>query len=139
MSLDIYFKKRGIDYDEINKKINEISSNINKLKDQLNDLEDQYEEGKISCHNITHNLHTMANEAGVYEVLWHPERLEINSAKDMITILENGIKTLEMNPEKYKIYNPDNGWGKYEDLVNFAKSVLNDCYQYPDAIVTSDV
>lgn len=139
MSLDINFKKSGIDYDGISAKMDELSREIRKLKAQLEDLEDQYEDGKVSWHNITHNLNVMAKEAVIYEVLWHPERAGINSAKDMITTLENGIKKLEENPEEYKKYNPENGWGDYEGLVKFAKSVLEDCYKYPDAIVTSDV
>lgn len=139
MSLDINFKKSGIDYDGIGAKIDEVSREIRKLKAQLKDLEEQYDDGKISWYNITHNLNAMAKEAGIYEVLWHPERLEINSAKDVIPILENGIKKLEENPEKYKKYNPENGWGNYEGLVKFAKAVLSDCHKYPDAIVTSDV
>ncbi|MFI3293523.1 MAG: hypothetical protein SNI70_08395 [Rikenellaceae bacterium] len=139
MSLDINFKKSGIDYDGISKKIDEVSRNIKELKAQLNDLEDQYDDGKISWHNITHNLNVMAKEAGIYEVLWHPERVNISSAKDMIPILETGVEELEKNPEKYKKYNPENGWGDYENLVKFAKSVLNDCYKYPDAIVSSNV
>ncbi len=139
MRLDINFKKSGIDYDGISIKMDELSREIRKLKAQLKDLEEQYDDGKISWHNITHNLNVMAKETGIYEVLWHPERLEINSAKDMIPILEDGIKKLEENPEKYKKYNSNNGWGDYESLAKFAKAVLNDCYKYPDAIGTSDV
>ncbi|MDR0605292.1 MAG: hypothetical protein LBG80_13400 [Bacteroidales bacterium] len=46
------------------------------------------------------------------------------------------IKTeLEANPDKYKAYNPPNGWGSYENFVSFCKSVLQKCSEYPDAVI----
>ena len=39
------------------------------------------------------------------------------------------------NPDKYKTYNPPNGWGNYDIFLSFCKSVLRKCHEYPDAII----
>lgn len=41
--------------------------------------------------NITHNLNTMAEEAGIYKHLWRPEELGITKAKDLIEPLAEGL------------------------------------------------
>jgi hypothetical protein len=53
----------------------------------------------------------------------------------MISFLEKGLIELEANPDKYRIFNPPNGFVSYEDLVNFCKSMLHKCYEYPDAVI----
>ena len=37
--------------------------------------------------SITHNLHSMAKEAGLYQALWRPEKNNFIFAKDIITEL----------------------------------------------------
>ena len=37
--------------------------------------------------------------------------------------------------KKYEKFNPKNGWGSYEGLVNFVDNYLNACYEYPSAEV----
>lgn len=85
--------------------------------------------------NITHNLCKMAEEAGVYEALWRPEEINITKAKELIEPLRNGLHKLKLEPEKYKKFNPENGWGSYDGLVKFVENYLNACYEYPDADV----
>ena len=80
----------------------------------------------------------MAEAAGLYEVLWRPEEIGITSASKMIPLLEKGIKKLESDPEKYKAFNPPNGWGNYENLVSFCKSALHWCREYPDAVIEAN-
>jgi len=86
--------------------------------------------------NITHNLNKMADEAGVYEHLWRPDEIGITKAKELIEPLRNGLHELKSNPEKYKAFNPVNGWGSYDGLVKFVSDYLNACYEYPDADVS---
>lgn len=86
--------------------------------------------------NITHNLNRMANEANLYEALWSPETYSISFASDLIGMLQAGLKELESNPEHYKLFNPKNGWGTYEGLVEFVRNYLAACEQYPDAVVS---
>ena len=85
--------------------------------------------------NITHNLGKMADAVGVYYALWHPEEKGYKTALDIISILEEGLKQLELEPEKFKKFNAPNGWGKYEHFVPFVKGCLSACKTYPDALL----
>ncbi len=85
--------------------------------------------------NIAHNLNNMAKEVGLYEVLWRPEEIGITVASQMIVPLEKAIDKLVANPDKYKAFNPPNGYGRYEDSVSFCRSVLDNCREYPDAVI----
>ena len=67
--------------------------------------------------------------------MWRPEEIGITSASQMITPLENAIRELEASPDKYKVYNPANGWGDYDIFVSFYKSVLRTCQKNPDAVI----
>ena len=85
--------------------------------------------------NITHNLGKMAQEAGLYEYLWRPEEIEIIKAGQLIDYLREGLHRLKSDPEKFKAFNPPNGWGTYEGLVEFVQNYLDACYEHPDARV----
>jgi hypothetical protein len=85
--------------------------------------------------NITHNLNTMADAAGLYEFLWHPEKVGIVYAKDLIDPLKQGLERLVSEPEKYRAFNPENGWGSYDGLVKFVRRYLDACCENPDAEV----
>ena len=87
--------------------------------------------------HITHNLIKMAREAGIYEVLWRPEEIGIDKASDMIPYLEKGVETLKSDPERFKEFNPENGWGSYEGLLVFAVDTLAACKEHPDARVSA--
>ena len=61
--------------------------------------------------NITHNITKMAEVAGIYEALWHPEKINAKKAKDLIEILtwkipKNSIKNRKTrnNIEIIKVY-----------------------------------
>lgn len=88
--------------------------------------------------NITHNLNEMAREAGIYEALWHPNRIGAVYAKDIISLLAGGYADLIKNPEIYKVFNSPNGWGMYENFVWFVKNVLDACEKYPNAKIKTD-
>jgi hypothetical protein len=84
--------------------------------------------------NITHNLAAMAKEAGLYEVMWRPETLfPTPIARNLIPRLQRGIKKLITDPDRFKILNPENGWGDYEGLLETAIALLVSCKTYPDA------
>jgi hypothetical protein len=84
-------------------------------------------------YNITHNLNKMANEAGLYEALWRPDEIGAINASQLIEVLQAGLERLRSNPECYRQFNPSNGWGDYEGLVDCVKSYLTACRKYPDA------
>lgn len=86
--------------------------------------------------NITHNLNAMASEAGIYKHLWRPDEIGIDKAKELIQPLTDGLAALNTNPERFKKFNPSNGWGTYEGLVEFVKEYLCACIRYPEARVS---
>jgi hypothetical protein len=86
--------------------------------------------------NITHNLTTMASEAGIYQYLWRPDEINISKAGELIEPLRKGLALLEGDPERFKQFNPSNGWGDYDGLVEFVRRYLKACEIYPTADVS---
>lgn len=85
--------------------------------------------------NITHNLGVMANEAGIYEACWRPEKIGATHAKDIIGKLTVGLERLKHQPEHFGSFNARNGWGKYEDFVPWVERYLRACEAYPEATI----
>ena len=95
--------------------------------------------------NITHNLGAMAREVqyglewkgdgelSLYDVLWRPEEHGLYYAREIADLLDIGWNILLSDPEKYKRYNPENGWGSYEGLCDFVYRYRNACWDNPDA------
>lgn len=92
-------------------------------------------EGYLFTDNITHNLGKMAAEAELYYPIWRPDEIGITKAHQLIEPLKNGLNRLVANPDKFKKYNPSNGWGSYELLVRWVQTYLQACEQFPDAHV----
>lgn len=84
-------------------------------------------------YNITHNLNVMADQAGIYKYLWRPEEVGITHANQLIEPLKNGLELLKKDPERFKEFNPGNGWGDYDALVKFVELYLEACIYNPDA------
>ena len=95
----------------------------------------EYQTSEVYWANITHNLGPMANAAGVYHHLWRPEELGISQAKQLIEPLTAGLELLKGDPDRFKTFNPPNGWGAYEGLVSFVEECLKACYLYPEATI----
>ena len=85
--------------------------------------------------NVTHNLGKMASEAGIYKQIWRPDEIEVHKASQLIGALEAGLDLLRADPERFKAFNPENGWGSYEGLVKFVETYLAACKESPDAAV----
>lgn len=85
--------------------------------------------------NITHNLGSMADAAGIYKHLWRPEEIGITKADHLILPLQRGLSELKATPEKFKKLNPENGWGSYDGLVSFVELYLRACIEHPNADV----
>lgn len=45
--------------------------------------------------------------------------------KDIIPCIEQGLDELLHNPEKYKPYEAENGWGTVEETITFYEDILN--------------
>lgn len=86
--------------------------------------------------NITHNLGKMADMAGIYKYLWRPEEVGISKASELIEPLEQGLGLLKTFPKIYRNYDPPNGWGNYDNLVEFVEKYLEACRENPDAVIS---
>jgi hypothetical protein len=136
MSLDVYLlRERQISYDD--------GTEPTKETEILYDA------------NITHNLNVMAEKAGIYEALWRPYQLkedynipegdnvgefnfeEENTviAKEIIPVIEKGLKDLKERPEYFEQFNSPNGWGMYHNFVPWVERYLEALKEYPKAKV----
>ena len=99
----------------------------------------------VFTQNITHNLGKMAaevkyglewtgdGELSLYEVLWRPEERGFTFARDIADLLDIGWNILLSDPEYFKKFNPENGWGSYDGLCDFVYKYRNACWDNPDA------
>lgn len=85
--------------------------------------------------NITHNLNKMAQEAGIYEILWRPDEIGITKASQIIEPLSEGVAKLACNKSHYQKFDAENGWGLWEHFLPFCANYLQACKDFPDAIV----
>lgn len=90
---------------------------------------------EVYWRNITHNLGEMAGEAGIYEHLWRPDEIGVTKAEQLVLPLSEGLARLEAEPEFFRQFNAPNGWGKYENLVEFVRDYLQACRECGDADV----
>jgi len=94
------------------------------------------DDARVYSANITHNLTRMAFEAGIYQHLWRPDEIGITTAAQLIEPLRVGLELLKSDPDRFRVFNPPNGWGDYEGLVSFVERYLAACEEYPDASVS---
>jgi hypothetical protein len=83
--------------------------------------------------NITHNLIDMATMAGIYDACWQPNAICVKTAKDIIPLLEEGLRKLKERPGYFRQFDSPNGWGKYENFVLWVERYLVACKENPDA------
>lgn len=88
--------------------------------------------------NITHNLGEMADKAGLYKAMWRPEEVGITTAAQLLGPLRAGLEALRSRPDFFKGFNPENGWGDYDGLVQFVEAYLSACEENPGAKVSAN-
>jgi hypothetical protein len=93
------------------------------------------EEHDLYTANITHNLNTMADKAGIYELVWRPEEVGIVVASQLIEPLRKGIEVLESDPEFFEAFEPPNKWGYLRAIPAVAARLPCRVRAYPDALV----
>lgn len=106
-----------------------------KFPDAIVPVERSTETDEVYWANITHNLTAMARAAGLYEALWRPDEAGLKSAEEMIEPLDSGLRLLQSDPDRFRKFNPENGWGTYESLVDFTARYLAACRAHPQAKV----
>ena len=95
----------------------------------------------IYDNNITHNLGKMASEVKLsnrltlYDVLWRPDEHELELAEDIAELLDEGWNILQSEPDRFRQFNPENGWGNYDNLCRFVYEYRNACWLEPNASI----
>jgi len=102
--------------------------------ENCNEVKKSLEQEEVNL-NVTHNLNKMAMEAGFYEAMWRPKECDLERAEDVLPHLEKGLAELLSKPEHYKKFNPENGWGTYEGLVDFTERYIQACKSFPKHFV----
>ncbi len=92
-------------------------------------------EGFFSA-NITHNLGRMAEEAGIYGIVWCPEENGIDKAAQSIAPLTTAMALMKSDRTRFEAFNSPNGWGLYENFLPWLEEYLAACIEYPEANVT---
>ena len=144
MSLDVYLKMRGVQNIEPHRAIfiREDGTTKEITRDEWDKRFPDREPvevdlvGDDDCvfdYNITHNLNSMAEEVGIYQALWRPDEIGVTKAKQLIPLLRDGLEKLKADPERCKKFNPENGWGNYEGLLDVVQKYLKACEEYPEA------
>lgn len=100
--------------------------------------------------NITHNMGVMASHIPVnyrneddtvafmgslYDIVWRADNIGdpffLNTAP-MVDVLSDGICYMIQHRLELLQYNPDNGWGSYDDFLNWLISYKNQCEDNPN-------
>lgn len=90
-------------------------------------------ESSVFDANITHNLNKMADAAGIYKALWRPEEIGATHARDILPRLREGYERLRNDPERFKTFDAENGWGTYDQFLPWVAKVISACEQWPEA------
>lgn len=151
MSLDIYAEIKG-------KKIYEYEKLDNAYRDWSREerfIEGQDMTNEVFHMNITHNLTEMASHVPIsdteavidkecrnlYYLMWRPEEFFKNVIHNEIRLidvrryLEEALQYLLSHEKELSKYNPENGWGHYENFVHWLPDYIRACYKWPNAIV----
>ena len=88
---------------------------------------------EVFSQNITHNLGEMAEKAGIYSCLWHPEETRIVTAADLAERLVPALADMKARPEYFKQFDAPNGWGKYEHFIPWLEKLIEACNEHPKA------
>jgi hypothetical protein len=82
--------------------------------------------------NITHNLGRMWVEAGIHDVLYNSEG---KTAQSVLPILHKGLRLMIAEPERFKKFDPPNGWGTYKHALPWLSDLINEFEEYPNGII----
>ena len=111
--------------------------------------------------NITHNLGKMASHVPItqplvpkkyrnlYYIMWRPYEFFTKGwglfrpdgklrLKDVKEYLEEALEYLLSHEKQLSKYNPENGWGHYENFVHCLPEYIRACYKWPNAVLEID-
>ena len=82
--------------------------------------------------NVTHNLSQMWRAAGIFNEIYNSEGVE---ASEVVDRLNHGLRMMTHHPEAYRALEPSNGWGTYENAIEFIGNFIEACNEYPKAVI----
>lgn len=81
--------------------------------------------------NHTYNTAAMIKEVcGSYPSDWDGRK-----CADMYPIIAQGAALLRDNPQRYRQFEPSNGWGTVETTLDFLMKIADNCEKYPTAVI----
>lgn len=107
-------------------------------------IEEEIETNEFWYGNITHNLCQMAEDClsfeeeyqhyNLYDLLWRDTQVPFTGVYLNIYIahLAYCLYVLKNDPDHFKKFNPENGWGNYEQLVNFVEEFIKALVTMPE-------
>jgi len=75
---------------------------------------------------------TIAKEAGIFNVLWHPRRNGFQYGRQIIDLLQAGLDHMQKNPEVYYAIDEKHGWGLSSEFLKWVNEYIEACKKYPD-------
>jgi hypothetical protein len=88
---------------------------------------------RVFDENITRSLNRMTEEAGLYNVIWHPDEINASVASDLVDALVSGLRDLKTDRDRFSGLS---NYGTVEDLTRFVESYLVACLIWPDAKIS---
>lgn len=85
--------------------------------------------------NLTHNLNTMAKEAGLYYFIWRPEEVGAHFAYELVVPLETGLALLKAEPQRFELFDHEGGHGTRVQLIHFLEQYIDACKANPKATI----
>jgi len=85
--------------------------------------------------NLTYNLSPMLWQAGM--PAWRD--MVGMSAAEAGAIWNNVVIEMVTHPDKYKPYNPKNGWGSYEQALEVLGALVTACRAHPEAVIAASL
>lgn len=80
--------------------------------------------------------HTSNTAAMIKEVCGsYPSEWDGKKCADMYPVLMQGISLLNLHPQRYRQFEPDNGWGTVETTIDFLQKIADTCDKYPTAVL----
>jgi hypothetical protein len=82
--------------------------------------------------NVTYNVSTMLKRAG-----FHPNVVDGMTAVQLRPVVSHAVCVMEDNPSYFELFNPENGWGSYENVMEFLVELSLYLKEAPDDYVMS--
>lgn len=148
MSLDIYAKIKGRkipEYETIDTSYRmwsreEREQHCTELTNQVLKINITYNLGKMASKiPISFYIDNIRKDTDLYHIIWRPEELFTEKMeiklKDVVEPLMMGFNYLISHEKELSKYNPENGYGHYENFVYCLPQYIRACYKWPNAVV----